>query len=133
MAHRRARLNVFGRQLLVTRIEVDGWTVAKAAEAQGVSRTTARKWLARYRAEGWPGLEDRSSRPHRSPRMTPADRRRLVRARVSMPAIATMSDATRYSRSDPVARQLLATSDSLRMTKPATCGARDSTSAAATP
>jgi DoxX-like protein/transposase IS481 family protein len=60
MAHRTARLNVFGRQLLVTRIEVEGWPVAKAAEAQGVSRTTAHKWIGRYRAEGWGGLEDRS-------------------------------------------------------------------------
>jgi transposase InsO family protein len=70
MAHRTARLNVFGRQLLVTRIELDGWPVAKAAEAQGVSRTTAHKWIRRYRAEGWPGLEDRSSRPRHSPRLT---------------------------------------------------------------
>lgn len=70
MAHRTARLNVFGRQLLVTRIEIDGWPVAKAAEAQGVSRTTAHKWVRRYRSEGWAGLEDRSSRPHRSPRRT---------------------------------------------------------------
>ena len=35
MAHRTARLNVFGRQPLVTRIELDGWPIAKAAEAQG--------------------------------------------------------------------------------------------------
>jgi transposase InsO family protein len=64
---------MFGRQLLVTRIELDGWPVAKAAEAQGVSRTTAHKWRARYRAEGWSGLEDRSSRPHHSPRQTAPD------------------------------------------------------------
>jgi transposase InsO family protein len=83
MAHRTARLNVFGRQLLVTRIELDGWPIAKAAEAQGVSRTTAHKWIARFRAEGWPGLEDRSSRPHRSPRQTPADQvAEILRARV---------------------------------------------------
>ena len=61
MAHRTARLNVFGRQLLVSRIELGGWPAAKAAEAQGVSRTTAHKWLRRYRAEGWAGLEDRRS------------------------------------------------------------------------
>ncbi len=73
MAHRTARLNVFGRQLLVSRIELDGWSAAKAAEAQGVSRTTAYKWIRRYRAEGWAGLEDRSSRPHRSPRLTPPE------------------------------------------------------------
>ena len=73
MAHRTARLNVFGRQLLVTRIELDGWPAARAAEAQGVSRTTAHKWLRRYRSEGWAGLEDRSSRPRRSPRLTPPE------------------------------------------------------------
>jgi transposase InsO family protein len=83
MAHRTARLNVFGRQLLVTRIELDGWPIAKAAEAQGVSRTTAHKWIARYRAEGWPGLEDRSSRPHHSPRQTSPDQvAAILRARV---------------------------------------------------
>ena len=83
MAHRTARLNVFGRQLLVTRIAIDGWPIANAAEAQGVSRTTAHKWIARYRAEGWPGLEDRTSRPHRSPRLTPPDEvAAILRARV---------------------------------------------------
>jgi transposase InsO family protein len=73
MAHRTARLNVFGRQLLVTRVVVEGWSMAKAAEAQGVSRTTVHKWVRRYRVEGWLGLEDRSSRPHRSPRLTSPD------------------------------------------------------------
>jgi transposase InsO family protein len=64
--HGRPRLNVFGRQLLVKRIEA-GWTPSTAAEAAGVSRATAYKWLRRYRAEGWIGLQDRSCRPHRSP------------------------------------------------------------------
>jgi len=83
VAHRTARLNVFGRQLLVTRVELDGWSVAKAAEAQGVSRQTAHKWVVRYRAEGWPGLEDRSSRPYRSPRLTsPELVEAILRARV---------------------------------------------------
>jgi transposase InsO family protein len=83
MAHRTARLNVFGRQLLVTRVELDGWSVAKAAEAQGVSRQTAHKWVTRYRAEGWPGLEDRTSRPHHSPRLTsPEKTEAILRARV---------------------------------------------------
>jgi transposase InsO family protein len=83
VAHRTARLNVFGRQLLVTRVELDGWSVAKAAEAQGVSRQTAHKWVTRFRAEGWPGLEDRSSRPRHSPRLTPPDVvAAILRARV---------------------------------------------------
>jgi transposase InsO family protein len=73
MAHRTARLNVFGRQLLVNRVLHEGWSMAKAAEAQRVSRTTIHKWLRRYQAEGEAGLEDRSSRPHRSPRQTPPE------------------------------------------------------------
>ena len=52
MAHRTARLNVFGRQLLVNRVLHEGWSMAKAAEAQRVSRTTIHKWLRRYHAEG---------------------------------------------------------------------------------
>ena len=67
MAHRRARLTVFGRQLLVARVEA-GWPAAHVAEQLGVSRATAYKWVRRHRAEGSAGLEDRSSRPHHSPR-----------------------------------------------------------------
>jgi transposase InsO family protein len=68
VAHPRTKLTVFGRQLLVARVEVLGWPVAHAAAMQGISRATAYKWLRRYRAEGDPGLLDRSSRPRRSPR-----------------------------------------------------------------
>lgn len=72
MVHRNARLTPVGRRILVERIEVEGWPVAVAAESMGVSRETAYRWLRRYRAEGVAGLEDRSSRPHRSPNQTPA-------------------------------------------------------------
>ncbi|MCI0582920.1 MAG: IS481 family transposase [Chloroflexi bacterium] len=72
MAHPKARLNVLGRELLVTRVTVLGWPLATAAEAQGISRATGYKWVRRFRAEGAAGLVDRSSRPHRSPRATPA-------------------------------------------------------------
>jgi hypothetical protein len=41
MAHPRARLNVFGRQLLVSRIDDQGWPVARTAESLGISRATA--------------------------------------------------------------------------------------------
>ena len=68
MAHRNARLSVFSRQLLVKRVVVDGWPTATVAEQLGISRATAYKWVRRYRSDGLPGLEDRSSRPHRSPR-----------------------------------------------------------------
>jgi transposase InsO family protein len=42
------------------------------AQAMGVSLTTVKKWLRRYRAEGPSGLLDRSSRPCRSPRQLPS-------------------------------------------------------------
>jgi transposase InsO family protein len=83
MAKHRPRLNVFGRQLLVQRIDGEGWPVAHAAEAVGVSRATAYKWLRRYRAEGESGLLDRSSRPHRSPRhLAPGLEAAIIEARV---------------------------------------------------
>jgi transposase InsO family protein len=61
--HGNARLSVKGRELLVERIEVAGWSVSKAAEAAGISERTTRKWLARYRTDGPAGLVDRSSAP----------------------------------------------------------------------
>lgn len=72
VSHRNARLTPAGRRLLVERIESDGWPVAVAAESMGVSRETAYRWLRRWRTEGLAGLEDRSSRPTRSPNQTPA-------------------------------------------------------------
>jgi transposase InsO family protein len=47
---------------------IDGWPTATVAEQLGISRATAYKWVRRFRTDGLPGLEDRSSRPHRSPR-----------------------------------------------------------------
>ena len=61
--HANARLSLKGRQLLVDRIEVAGWSLTQAAEAAGVSDRTAAKWLSRWRAEGPAGLFDRSSAP----------------------------------------------------------------------
>jgi transposase InsO family protein len=84
VAHRTARLNPFGRQLLIDRVLGEGWTVATAAEAQGISRATGHKWVRRYRLEGAVGLLDRSSRPHRSPTATPAaEVQRIVAARLA--------------------------------------------------
>jgi leucine-zipper of insertion element IS481/Integrase core domain len=86
MAHRNARLTEFGRLLLVQRITELGWPPAQAAEALGVSRATAYKWLGRYRAHGQAGLVDRSSRPHRCPHaLTAAQVRRVLAARPPSP------------------------------------------------
>jgi transposase InsO family protein len=56
--------------------------VAHAAASMGISRDRAYVWWRRYRGEGVAGLEDRSSRPRRSPtRTTPARERRIVALR----------------------------------------------------
>jgi len=47
VAHRTARLNEYGRLLLARRVAEEGWTVATAARAQGVSRATGHKWVRR--------------------------------------------------------------------------------------
>jgi len=75
--HGNARLTPQGRLLLCQRIE-GGWPVAHAAAAMGISRDRAYVWWHRYQDEGLPGLEDRSSRPHRCPTKT----RRSVERRV---------------------------------------------------
>jgi transposase InsO family protein len=64
-----------GRELLVERIDVAGWSLMEAAAAAGISERTARKWLARHRAEGEAGLWDRSSAPARVANRT--DERRV--------------------------------------------------------
>jgi transposase InsO family protein len=85
VAHRTARLNEYGRQLLVQRVLIEGWTVPTAARAQGVSRATGYKWIRRFRAEGVAGLADRTSRPHRSPRQTSlAEVERILRTRAEL-------------------------------------------------
>ena len=82
MGHRRARLTPFGRYLLVTRILQEGWSVSAAAESLGVSRSTAHKWLRRFREEGLEGLEGRNSAPHRRPHaLTEREVDRICRAR----------------------------------------------------
>jgi transposase InsO family protein len=61
--HANARTCPNGRRLLIDRLETDGWDIRDAANAAGISVRTARKWLARWRAEGELGLVDRSSAP----------------------------------------------------------------------
>jgi transposase InsO family protein len=68
--HRNAKTTPVTRALLVDRIRRQGWRVGAAAEAQGISRQTAHKWLRRRLTD----LDDRSSRPWRQPRRTPPDR-----------------------------------------------------------
>lgn len=68
--HKNARLTPYRRGELAERVIQRREPVRDVAGQFGVSVRTARKWLARYRAEGSVGLHDRPSRPHRSPRQT---------------------------------------------------------------
>ena len=74
--HRNHRTCPNSRLLICRRVIGEGWSLKAAAEAAGCSERTAAKWLARFRA-GDRALEDRCSRPHRSPTKLPE---RLVRA-----------------------------------------------------
>jgi transposase InsO family protein len=86
--HANARTCPNSRRLLVKRIEEEGWPPARAASAAGISERTARKWIARWRAEGEAGLLDRSSAPKRRPTQLPKGRLRAIEAlrRVGMTA-----------------------------------------------
>jgi transposase InsO family protein len=70
--HKNARLTPRSRAELVRRVLVERQSPMSVATDMGVSIRTVRKWVARYRAEGEAGLADRSSRPHRLRRPTPA-------------------------------------------------------------
>ena len=69
--HKNAPLTPKGREYLVGLIE-SGLTLKAASQTVGVSARTAGKWYHRYRKQGFAGLEDRSSRPHRLRQPTPA-------------------------------------------------------------
>jgi transposase InsO family protein len=77
---------------MVKRVIEQGWSLAEAAEAAGVSERTCSKWTGRYRSEGEAGLADRSSAPHSVPGRTPEDRvaaiAALRRVRMTGPEIA---------------------------------------------
>jgi transposase InsO family protein len=76
--HGNAALSWSGRRRLAERVIVEGWTLTAAAEAAGVSVRCARKWVARYRAEGESGLYDRSSAPKRVANRTAQQRVEVI-------------------------------------------------------
>lgn len=82
MVHANAPLSERGR-LRLARLIVDHQVpVAQAATRYQVAWPTAKRWADRYRIDGAAGMVDRSSRPHRSPRATPAPVvRRIVHLR----------------------------------------------------
>jgi transposase InsO family protein len=58
-----------------------GERLRDVAEAIDLSTTTVRRWWKRYQVEGDAGLQERSSRPHHSPRALPRSRRRQITRR----------------------------------------------------
>lgn len=68
--HSNAPLTPEGRRRLIERIE-SGRPIAHVADEAGVSRQRLGEWYRRWLAEGDAGLVDRSSRPLRSPNITP--------------------------------------------------------------
>lgn len=70
--HKNAPLTPLGRERMVQMV-LSGLTPEATARAVGVSPRTVRKWVARFRAEGSAGLQDRSSRPHTLHNPTPTD------------------------------------------------------------
>ena len=80
VTHANAPFTAVGRASLARAIVVENWSIRRAAERFQVSPATASKWAARYRAGL--SLEDRSSRPWRSPVRCPVRlERRIVALR----------------------------------------------------
>jgi len=76
--HGNARTCPHSRRLAVDRVGVQGWTLAAAAEAAGVSVRTVSKWRRRYLEEGEQGLADRCSAPASVPSRTDEARVALI-------------------------------------------------------
>ena len=71
MSHANAALTPRARLRMARLIVDQGWSVARAAERYDVSWPTAKRWADRYRQFGPLGMNDASSRPHRSPNRVP--------------------------------------------------------------
>ena len=78
--HANAPFGPKGRLTMVRRVVDQGWSLAEAAEAAGVSERTCSKWVGRYRSDGEAGVWDRSSAPGRVPLRTPQDRVQAIAA-----------------------------------------------------
>jgi transposase InsO family protein len=71
--HKNARTTRRSRAELVRRVLEERQSAKDVAAAFGVDTKTVYKWVARFVTEGPGGLEDRSSRPHKLNRPTPAE------------------------------------------------------------
>jgi len=93
--HANAAVSPNKRRQVCRRVIEDSWSLIEAAAAAEVSERTARKWVGRYRAEGEPGLLDRSSAP------------RTVANRTDEPRIEAIAGLRRLRFTGPEIAQLL--------------------------
>ena len=76
--HKNARLTPILREELANKVLSRAVTLSSAAAEFKVTAKTAAKWARRYQQQGCPGLQDRSSRPLRSPRQCSFEQVNLV-------------------------------------------------------
>lgn len=69
--HSLAKTTPLCRWTIIKRVLILQESVAAVAADNRISKRTVYKWLQRFRSEGFLGLFDRSSRPHRSPARLP--------------------------------------------------------------
>jgi transposase InsO family protein len=88
MQHPNAKLTPAGRRRLISLVEDRGMSLALAARHAGIAKSTAWEWTSRWRAASASDrnslvcLQDRSSRPTRTPTRThPAIERRIITER----------------------------------------------------
>jgi transposase-like protein len=71
--HKNASLTPKGREAMARSVIEGGLSKGAAARQFNTTPKTVARWVARFRAKGVAGLQDRSSRPHSSPsQATPA-------------------------------------------------------------
>ena len=71
--HHHARRTIYSREQLARKVIERRLSLREAAAECGLSRQSAAKWVRSYRELGKAGMSDGHSRPHRSPRRTPAE------------------------------------------------------------
>jgi transposase InsO family protein len=98
---------------MVRRVLFGGETVGEVALAYVTTAKTVRKWVERYQQQGLAGLEDRSSRPARLRKPTPAQtveqiialrRERLPGKQIALETGTSRSTVSRYLRAAKLSR-----------------------------
>ena len=84
-----------------------GHSVKEVAQELERSERWVRKWRARFAAEGWAGLRDRSRRPHRLARQLPEAHRQVIcQVRSELEARAARGEGLKYVGAQAVRTRL---------------------------